>query len=78
MSFMMQIEAAQRPPLDQLAFDFLQIPRSEHPPLDFCRQTLGVPEDDEVVARCLRVAVSEVRGWRDVGRRATPGRWSCR
>jgi hypothetical protein len=74
MSFMMEIEAAQRSPLDQLAFDYFYGLRSGHPSLDFCRQTLGVPEKDEIVARRLSVAVSTVRSWRDVGRRATPGR----
>lgn len=74
MSFMMQIEAAtQRSPLDQLAVDFFYAERSGHPSLDFCRRVHGVPEDDEKVARRLSVAVSTVRGWRELGRRATPG-----
>ena len=78
MSFMMQIEAAraaQRSPLDQLAVDYFYAPKSVHPSFDFCRRLLGVPEDDDKVARRLRVAVSEVRGWRELGRRAS--RWSC-
>ena len=76
MSFMMEIDAARRGPLDQLAVDFFYAQRSGTPSIDFCRQVFGVPETDEVVARRLSVAVSTVRGWRDVGRRATP--WSCR
>lgn len=76
MSFMMQIEAAQRPPLEQLAVDYFYTEKTGHPSLDFCRQVLGVPEDDEKVARRLSVAVSTVRGWRELGRRATPR--SCR
>ena len=75
-SFMMRIEAAQRSPLDQLAFDYSQL-RAGHPSLEFCRCVVGVPEDDETVARRLSVTVSLVRGWRDLGRRASP-RWSCR
>jgi len=67
--FMMEIEAAQRSPLDQLAFDYFTI-RSGQPSLDFCRRTIGVPETDEVVARRLSVAISTVRGWREIGRRA--------
>ena len=75
MSFMMQIEAAQRSPLDQLAVDFFYAEKSVHPSIDFCRRAVGVPEDDEKVARRLSVAVSTVRGWRELGRRAR--RWSC-
>ena len=78
MSFMMEIDATRRGPLDQLAMDFLYAQRSGIPSLDFCRQVFGVPESDEVVARRLSVAVSTVRGWRDVGRKATPGSRSCR
>ena len=72
--FMMDIDAARRSPLDQLAFDFF-VQRSGQPSIDFCRRVLGVPERDEIVARRLNVAVSTVRGWREVGRRAS--RWSC-
>lgn len=75
-SFMMRIEAAQRSPLDQLAFDYSQ-QRSKAPSLEFCRCAAGVPENDETVARRLDVAVTLVRGWRDVGRRASKT-WSCR
>lgn len=75
MSFMLQIEAAQRPPLDQLAYDYLYAEKSVHPSIDFCRRLLGVPEDDTKVARRLSVAVSTVRGWRELGRRAS--RWGC-
>jgi hypothetical protein len=70
MSFMMQIEATQRPPLEQLAVDYYYAEKSGHPSIDFCRRVLGVPEKDEVVARRLSVAVSTVRGWRELGRRA--------
>jgi len=75
MSFMMRIDAAQRRPLEQLAVDYFT-QRSGTPSIDFCRRVLGVPESDDVVARRLSVAVSTVRGWRDVGRRATPVHWS--
>ena len=75
MSFMMQIEAAQRPPLEQLAVDFFYAEKTVNPSLDFCRRVLGVPDDDEKIARRLSVAVSTVRGWRELGRRAS--RWSC-
>jgi hypothetical protein len=79
MSFMMQIEAAtQRTPLDQLALDYFYAQRSGHPSLDFCRQSVGVPESDEAIARRLSVAVSTVRGWRDLGRRAGNGGLFCR
>ncbi len=74
MSFMMQIEAAQRSPLDQLAVDFYA-EKSPHPSLDFCRRLFGVPDADEKVARRLNVAVSMVRGWRELGRRTS--RWRC-
>jgi hypothetical protein len=77
MSFMMQIDAARRPPLDQLAADYWAIKMAKaEPSLDFCRQTLGVPEADGAVARRLGVSVATVRGWRDLGRRASS--WSCR
>jgi hypothetical protein len=76
-SFMMQIDAAKRAPLDQLAVDYFT-QKSGQPSIDFCRRVLGVPERDEVVARRLSVAVSTVRGWREVGRRAGSGTWPCR
>ena len=73
MSFMMQIEAAQqRPPLDQLAYDYYYAEKTVHPSIDFCRRVLGVPDDDAKIARRLGVAVSTVRGWRELGRRANP------
>jgi hypothetical protein len=72
MSFMMRIEAAQRSPLDQLAMDYFYAEKTGHPSIDFCRKVYGVPERDDVVAKRLSVAVSTVRGWRDVGRRASP------
>jgi hypothetical protein len=77
MSFMRQIDAARRPPLDQLAADYwaIKMAKSE-PSIDFCRQALGVPEPDEAVARRLAVPVATVRGWREIGRRASPR--SCR
>ena len=74
MSFMMQIEDAQRPPLDQLAVDYYYAEKMAHPSIDFCRCVCGVPQDDAQIARRLGVAVSTVRGWRELGRRATPGR----
>ncbi len=77
MSFMMEIDAARRSPLDQLAVDYFYAQKLEHhPSLDFCRQVFGVPDKDEAVARRLGVAISTVRNWREVGRRALP--WSCR
>jgi DNA-binding transcriptional regulator YiaG len=72
-SFMMEIDAAQRSPLDQLAVDYLLL-RSGYS-IDFCRRVVGVSEGDDAVARRLGVAVSTVRGWREVGRRANG--WSC-
>lgn len=72
MSFMMQIEAAQRPPIDQLASDYWMIKALKaDPSIDFCRRVLGVPEADEAVARRLDVPVAVVRGWRDIGRRVS-------
>jgi len=73
--FMLEIDDAARSPLDQLAVDFFTL-RSGQPSLDFCRRALGVREEDAVVARRLGVAISTVRSWRDLGRRAS-GRWSC-
>ena len=72
MSFMMKIDAVQRSPLDQLAADYFYTEKTPHPSIDFCRRVHGVPDDDEKVARRLSVAVSTVRGWRDLGRRAHP------
>lgn len=77
MSFMMQIDDARRSPLEQLAMDYFTITRAA-PSIDFCRQTLGVPDEDEIVARRLSVTVATVRSWRDIGRRAHGLRWSCR
>jgi hypothetical protein len=70
MSFMMQIDAAQRSPLEQLAVDYFYAEKTVHPSIDFCRRVYGVPDDDDKVARRLSVAVSTVRSWRDLGRRA--------
>lgn len=75
MSFMLQIEAAQRPPLEQLAVDYYsyaeKAEKAGHPSLDFCRRVLGIPENDEKIARRLSVAVSTVRSWRELGRRVS-------
>jgi hypothetical protein len=78
MSFMMEIDTAratQRSPLDMLAADYWVI-RSGQPSIDFCCRAVGVPDSDEAVARRLSVAISTVRGWREVGRRAG-SRWAC-
>lgn len=78
MSFMMEIEAvhaARYSPLDLLAQDFFKN-RSGLPSIDFCRQAAGLPDSDEAIARRLSVAISRVRGWREVGRRAT-SKWAC-
>lgn len=69
-SFMLEIEAAARSPLDQLAVDYFTI-RSGQPSIEFCRRALGVREDDVVVARRLGVAISTVRSWREIGKRAS-------
>lgn len=75
--FMMQIDAAQvARPLDLLAAEHLR-QTSSTPSIDFCCRAAGVPDSDEVVARRLRVAVSIVRGWREIGRRAM-AKWACR
>jgi hypothetical protein len=73
-SFMMEIDDAQRSPLDQLAVDFVPF-RSRQPSLDFCLRTLGVREKDAVIAQRLGVAIAAVRSWREIGRRASG--WSC-
>lgn len=78
MSFMMEIEeafASQYTPLEMLAASYFQI-RSGRPSIDFCRQAVGVPATDAEIARRLSVAISTVRGWRDIGRRANGQ--SCR
>jgi hypothetical protein len=66
---MMTIDATRPSPLDQLALDYFAL-RSGTPSIDFCRLAVGVDADDKVIARRLGVAVSSVRGWRDLGRRA--------
>ncbi len=76
LSFMMEIDAARRSPLDQLAVDFTRILKYGKPSLDFCRRVCGVPESDEIVGRRLGIPVATVRGWREIGRRA--GSWGCR
>lgn len=78
MSFMMEIEAvhaALYSPLDLLVQDFFKI-RSGLPSVDFCRQAAGLPDSDAAIARRLSVAISRVRGWRDIGRRAS-SKWAC-
>jgi len=75
-SFMMEIESAQRSPLDQLAVDYFQAARPKQPSIDFCRRMCGLSERDDVVAKRLSVAIAAVRGWREVGKRANG--WSCR
>jgi hypothetical protein len=82
MSFMMKIDAARLSPLDQLVVDYFYMQKLEHhPTIDFCRQVFGVPDEDNAVAQRLSVAISTVRGWREVGRRATTATprapWSC-
>jgi hypothetical protein len=69
-SFMLEIEHAQRPPLEQLAVDFFQN-RSGLQSLDFCKRCAGLPAStsDEAIAHRLGVAISTVRGWREVGKR---------
>lgn len=71
--FMMEIEASLRSPLDQLAIDYFTLRTG--PSLEFCRRAAGVGDPDEVIARRLGVGISTVRGWREVGRRASG--WSC-
>lgn len=72
--FMMEIEASQRSPLDQLAIDFFTN-RSGTPSMDFCRRAAGLPDNDLEIAHRLGVAIATVRGWRQVGRKAN--RWCC-
>ena len=80
MSFMLEIDATRHSPLDQLVTDYYAI-RSGQPSIGFCCQVLGVcqalgvPESDKAVASRLGVAISTVRGWRDVGRKAS-SRWA--
>ena len=79
MSFMMKIDearAAQRSPLDMLVTDYTKR-NTQVPTIDFCCRLAGVPDSDEVVARRLRVAVTIVRDWREIGRRAE-SKWGCR
>ena len=73
MPFMMEIEATRPSPLDQLALDYFSLP-SARPSLEFCRRVAGVAAEDGAIARRLGVAISTVRGWRDLGRRSA----SCR
>lgn len=73
MSFMMEIEeafASQHTPLEMLAADYFRN-RSGLQSIDFCRRAVGVPDTDSVIAHRLSVAISTVRGWRDIGRRAS-------
>ena len=74
---MMQIDAARvARPLDLLAAEHARL-TSPIPSIDFCCRVAGVPDSDEIVARRLHVAVSIIRGWREIGRRAM-GKWACR
>jgi DNA-binding transcriptional regulator YiaG len=68
--FMIDIDAARPSPLDRLALDYLAM-REGNPSLDFCRLAVGVEVDDKVIARRLGVAISTVRCWRELGRRAS-------
>lgn len=70
MSFMMEIDASRPSPLERLAVDYLTL-RSGNPSPEFCRLALGVQVEDKVIARRLGVAISTVRGWRELGRRAS-------
>jgi DICT domain-containing protein len=75
---MMEIDAARRSPLDQLALDYFTN-RQMTPTIDFCRRVHGItPSDRDVVqiAARLDVAISKVRDWREIGKRASG--WSCR
>lgn len=77
MSFMMQIDASRvTRPLDLLAAEHAQL-TSSTPSINFCCRVAGVPDSDEAIGRRLRVAISIIRGWREIGRRAM-GKWSCR
>lgn len=69
MSFMAEIDAARPSKLDQLAIDYLSLRTG--PSLDFCRRVFGVEAADDVVARRLGVAISTVRGWRVLGKKAS-------
>jgi len=79
MSFMMRIDAARvTRPLDLLAAEHARLTsQTQTPSIDFCCRLAGVPDPDEVVARRLHVAISIIRGWREIGRRAM-GKWACR
>ena len=66
--FMMEIDAARRSPLDQLAVDYLTLKSGFT--FDLCCRLVGVPQSDEIVARRLGVTTSMVRGWRELGHRA--------
>lgn len=72
---MLLIDASRRPPLEQLAVDYACAPlRADHPSIDFCRRLAGLPEDDAIVAKRLGIEVTAIRGWREIGRRATARR----
>ena len=72
-SFMMEIEAAQRSPLDQLAIDYFQAARPPEPSIQFCRRMCGASDRDDLIAKRLNVAIAKVRVWR---RRAYG--WTCK
>jgi|HubBroStandDraft_6_1064221.scaffolds.fasta_scaffold2426780_2 hypothetical protein len=83
-SFMLEIDASRRSPLDQLAVDYFTN-RQMTPTIDFCRRVHGIAPDRDVaqidrdvaqIASRLDVAIATVRGWREIGKRASG--WSCR
>jgi hypothetical protein len=76
-SFMLEIDASRRSPLDQLAIDHFTN-RQMTPTIDFCRRVHGIAPSDQAVAQIasrLDVAIATVRGWREIGKRASG--WNC-
>jgi hypothetical protein len=67
---MLEIDNSRPPPLEQLAMAHLCMPTGAS--IDFCRQAAGVPATDEQIAKRLRVAISTVRSWREIGRSSAP------
>ncbi len=70
MSFMLEIDNARPSPLEQLATEYLLL--RSGPSVEFCRRAVGVDADDAVIAKRCGVAISTVRHWREIGRRAQP------
>lgn len=69
MSFMMQIDAARvATQLDLIAAEYARR-KAFGASLEFCCRIACLLEDDETIARRLRVAVTTVRNWREIGRR---------